>query len=299
MKITFLGTSSMIPTKQRNAFSILVSHENENILVDCGEGTQRQLRMINFSPPKITKILLTHWHGDHILGLPGLIQTLATSNYAKTLEIYGPKGTKKFFELIMKMFVNKEKINIAVTEIEKNGVFYKNDLISIEAIYLEHTTHCIAYSIIENSKRKIDLRYVSKYGLTKHPLLGKLQKGEDIVYNNKKILADKATFVINGKKITIITDTRLCNACYEIAKDSDLLISEATFRKDLKEKASEYMHLTSEQAALIAKKSKSKKLVITHISQRYKEDESKDIESEAKKTFKNTIVAKDLMSLSL
>ncbi|MBI2671246.1 ribonuclease Z [Candidatus Woesearchaeota archaeon] len=300
MKITFLGTGSMMPTKERSAFSILVSHENENILVDCGEGTQRQLRFIEFSPAKITKILITHWHGDHVLGLPGLIQTLAASNYQKTLEIYGPKGTKNFIKKIMGLFVMvmEEKLKIKIIEITKNGIFYENNLIKLESIRLQHTTSCLAYSITEANKRKINLDYLKKFGLVKHPLLGNLQKGSPIIYKGKKITPEKATFIKMGKKISIITDTKLCKECFNIAKNSDILICESTFMANLKNKAAEYMHLTTEQAALIAKKSNCKKLILTHISQRYKESNSKEMENQAKKIFKDSCVARDLLIIN-
>ena len=103
IKITFLGTGSMVPTKERNATSLLLSYKSENILVDCGENTQRQLKIAGISPTKLTKILITHWHGDHVLGLPGLFQTLAASNYKKTLKIYGPKKTTYFINLLNKI----------------------------------------------------------------------------------------------------------------------------------------------------------------------------------------------------
>ena len=101
MQILFLGTSSMVPTKERNQNGILISHGSEGILVDCGEGMQRQLKIVGVSLTKITKILISHWHGDHVLGLPGLIQSMSAAGYEKTLMIYGPLGTKKFME---KMF---------------------------------------------------------------------------------------------------------------------------------------------------------------------------------------------------
>ena len=99
INITFLGTSSMIPTEDRNHSSIFLSYKNEGILIDCGEGTQRQLRIKKIKPSKITKLLITHWHGDHVLGIPGLIQNLGAHNYSKTLEIYGPKNSKKYLSI--------------------------------------------------------------------------------------------------------------------------------------------------------------------------------------------------------
>ena len=243
--------------------------------------------------------MITHWHGDHILGLPGLIQTLAASNYQSILEIYGPVNSKKYFDNINKMFINQNKISIKLIEIKKNGLFYKDGYLSIEAIYLNHTSPCLAYSIKENDKRKINIDYTKKFGLTKDPLLGKLQKGLTINYKGKKITPEKGTIIVKGKKITLVTDTSLCKEAIDISKDSDLLICESTFTKELANKAKEYQHLTSEQAAQIAKQSKSKRLILTHISQRYKLDEAKKIEDEAKKIFKNVIVAKDFLKIEI
>src|SRR3989344_4860893 len=116
--IVFLGTSCMKPTKERNQTSVFLSYKNEGIMFDCGEGAQRQLRLANVKPTKITKILLSHWHGDHILGLPGLLQTIGSENYEGTLEIYGPKGSKKFFENMKKSFFFEENLSTEIKEVE-------------------------------------------------------------------------------------------------------------------------------------------------------------------------------------
>ncbi len=295
MKITFLGTSAMVPTKERNHPSILINYDRENILIDCGENTQRQLKFINFSPNKITKLLISHWHGDHILGIPGLIQTLGANNYEKTLEIYGPKNSKNFMKKIINSFLLENKIKYKVHEV--NGKFFENENFYLEATYLNHSAPCLSFSLIEKPKRKMNLTYLKKFKLTKHPLLGELQKGKDIIYLNKKIKVKDATFIVKGKKITYLSDTLFHPSCIKAAKNSDLLISEATFANDFKEKAKEYSHLTAEQAAQIAKKAKAKQLILTHFSQRYKTTE--ELEKEAKKIFKNTIAAKDFTTINL
>jgi len=295
MKITFLGTSAMVPTKERNHPSILINYDKENILLDCGENTQRQLKFINFSPNKITRLLISHWHGDHILGIPGLIQTLGANNYEKTLEIYGPKNSKLFMKKIINSFLLENKIKYKVHEVK--GKFFENDDFYLEATYLKHSAPCLSFSLIEKNKRKMNLSYLKKFNLTRDPLLGELQKGKDIVYNNKKIKAKNATFLIKGKKITYISDTLFNNSCINAAKNADILISEATFANDFKEKAKEYSHLTAAQSALIAKKAKVKQLILTHFSQRYKNIEQ--LEKEAKKIFKNTIMAKDFMQIEI
>jgi len=283
-EITFLGTSCGIPTKERNTFSALLRYNNENILIDCGEGTQIQLRKIDISPTKITKILISHLHGDHILGLPGLIQTIRTSDLNKEITIYGPRNTKKFMNSLLSLFINDFK-NIKIIEISK-GKFFENNDFELWTEKLDHSIDCLAYSLIEKDKRKINLKFMKKFKLTKSPLLGDLQKGKTINFKGHKITPNQATFIKKGKKITFVMDTKLCNPAISISKNSDILICESTYANDHKDKALEFKHLTSQQAALIAKKSKSKQLILTHFSQRYKT--LNDLEKQAKKVFKNT-----------
>ena len=293
MKLTFLGTSSMLPTKNRNTTAILVNHKVDNILIDCGEGTQRQLRKANISPTKITKLLITHWHGDHVLGIPGLLESLAKLGYNKTLKVYGPKGTKKFFKEVYNIFIRQcNKIDMEIKEMTKNGIVSDEKDLAISALKLDHTSTCYGYSIQEKDKRRINLKHTQKFGLTKHPLLGKLQQGKTITYEGKKITPKEGTILIPGKKITICLDTKTTKSMINFAENSDILVSEATLSNDLEKEAKKYKHMTPKHAAEIAKKSKSKKLIITHLSQRYKDP--KTLEKEAKKTFKNTIAAKDL-----
>ena len=290
MEIIFLGTSGMHPTKERNLFSVLFRYKSENILIDCGEGTQRQLRMINIPSTKTNKILLTHLHGDHINGLPGLLQNLQANQYSKDLEIYGPVGLKKLMYHIFE--IAGLRMRVKINEI-KSGIIYKSKDFYVEAKELQHSSKVYGYSFTEHDKRKINMNYLKKFNLKRHVLLGNLQKGKDVVYNGKKIKAKDATTLVKGRKLSLITDTVYCDNCIKLAKDSDLLVCECTFSKELKDKAKAFKHLTSEDAANIAKKSKSKKLILTHFSQRYKDTES--LVKEAKKIFKNTVDAKDFM----
>ena len=290
MEIIFLGTSGMHPTKERNLFSVLFRYKSENILIDCGEGTQRQLRMINIPSTKTNKILLTHLHGDHINGLPGLLQNLQANQYSKDLEIYGPVGLKKLMYHIFE--IAGLRMRVKINEI-KSGIVYKSKDFYVEAKELQHSSKVYGYSFTEHDKRKINMNYLKKFNLKRHVLLGNLQKGKDVVYNGKKIKAKDATILVKGRKLSLITDTVYCDNCIKLAKDSDLLVCECTFSKELKDKAKAFKHLTSEDAANIAKKSKSKKLILTHFSQRYKDTER--LVKEAKKIFKNTVDAKDFM----
>ncbi len=297
IKIIFLGTSDAIPTVKRNHTSILFNYKNENILVDCGEGTQRQFRKAGLNPCKLTKILITHWHGDHILGLPGLLQTLAFNGYNRSLFIYGPKGTKKLMRNLLKTFIFVGKLNLKVEEI-REGRFFENEDFYLEAKKMEHGALCLAYSFVKKGKIKIDKEKLKKVKLPEGPWLNKLKQGKDIVYKEKKYKVKDLTYKEKDKKISFVLDTSINSRIVNFVKDSDLLICEATFSHDLKDKAKEYGHLTASQAAEIAKKSKTKKLFLTHLSQRY-EKNPKKLLNEAKKIFKNCFLAKDLDSIIL
>ena len=297
MKIIFLGTASLSPLKDRNPTSVFINYKDQNILVDCPEGTQRQLRTIGISPTKVNKVLITHWHGDHVFGLVPLLQTMVMAQYHKTLEIFGPRNSKKFLDKIMKTFVSRQGLKYNLKEINKNGKFFENEDFYLEARKLDHATPCLGYALIEKDKRVIDIKYMDQFKLTKHPLLGKLKKGIDINYKGSNISAKKATILKKGKKISVVLDTKICKGCFDLAKNSDVLIIESTFLKELENLASERKHLTAEQAALIAKKSNVKNLYLTHFSQRYKN--TSGAEKEAKSVFKNTICAKDFTEINL
>ena len=294
MKVYILGNACMAPTPKRNAFGVLINFEGENILVDAGEGVQQQLMRIKFYPSNIDKILITHLHGDHLWGLFGLLQSIKASGVRKKIDIYGPNGFKKVLREVLGRFINLDFINF--NEVRKPIVFEEKKYF-VKAKKLKHSTACLGYSFIEKDRRKINLDYVKKFGLVKHPLLGKLQKGEDIVYKGKKISVEKGTKLVKGRKISFVMDTLFNKNCVELAKGADLLICESTFLEEDKDKAREYKHLTAKQAAMISKKGNVGKLVLTHFSQRYKDD--KVFEKEARKVFKNSFIAKELEPISL
>lgn len=296
MQITFLGTSSMVPTKERNQIAVFLSYGSEGILFDCGEGTQRQFKIAGISLTKVTKILISHWHGDHVLGLPGLIQSLSSMDYSNKLEIYGPVGTKERMENVFKAFVFDKRINFSVKEV-KSGIFFENNDFRLEAYPLEHGIETLGFRFVEKNKRKIDMKKVKKFNIPVGPLLGKLQQGKSIEFNNKKIMSEDVTYPESGKKIAYITDTVLCNNCYKIADNADLLVCEATYSSKLVGKSEEYGHMTAKQAAQLANKSNTKQLVLIHFSARYKN--TQELEEDARDIFDNVICANDFMKIEL
>ncbi|MFH0752403.1 MAG: ribonuclease Z [archaeon] len=300
MEIVFLGTSSMIPTKDRNHTAIALIYKGELMLFDCGEGTQRQIRLARLAPSKLTKLFITHWHGDHVLGIPGLVQTLGGINYENTLEIFGPQKTKEFINKILNAFLCENKINILTKDVTEGKVIETDDY-QIKAIKLEHGPPTLAYSFEEKDKLRINLNYLKKFGLEKHPILKDLQQGKNIKWNGKTIKSKDATTIKKGKKICIILDTgmtaQLEKKLTAFAKDADILIMETTFGEELADKAKAYGHLHVSQAAKLAKKAKVKKLFLTHFSQRYRDVE--ELKVQATKIFKNTECAKDLLKIEL
>ena len=299
MEIVFLGTSSMVPTKERSQSSVFIGYKNDGILVDCGEGTQRQFKITGLPLTKVTKILISHWHGDHVLGLPGLVQTLRSSTTEHYLQVFGPKGTKEQFEHMEKAFYMENEstgLTLEVNDVEKEAVFENADFY-IKAGKLHHSVPCLGYAIVEKDKVHINVNAVKKLGLPEGPMLGQLQQGKPVSWKGRQVKPDEVTYTTKGKKVAVIMDTELCNTAVELAEGSDLLICEATYANELEEKASGYKHLTAGQAAMIANKAGVAKLVLTHFSQRYKNTQK--LEEDARITFDNVICAKDFMRLKV
>jgi ribonuclease Z len=293
--ILFLGTGCMQPTKQRNHAAILLRFNKENLLFDCGEGTQRQMRIAGFKPAKITRLFISHWHGDHVFGIPGLLSSMGADQFTEKLEIYGPKGSKKYLSNLFKSFAAKDIIPYEVHEIS-SGKIFDNEEFMVEAYPLKHSVPCMGYSFIEKERRRINVAKAKKLSL-EGPILGKLQKGKSVVVNGIKIESEEVTYLVPAKKISYVTDTTECDGANTLAKDADLLILEGTLLDELEENAIKSKHLTVKQAAIIASENNAKKLILTHISQRYKN--SSEIIDEAKNYFDNTVVAEDFMKLKI
>ncbi|MCR4327020.1 MAG: ribonuclease Z [Nanoarchaeota archaeon] len=291
VEITFLGTADQIPSKGRNHTSILINFNEENVLVDCGEGTQRQFRKAELNPCKITRILITHWHGDHVLGLPGLLSTLASSGYNKTLFIYGPKGIDEKIRKMLEVFNFYKNYEIKVKEVESGVLLDQKDFF-ISCEEMEHGVPALSYSFTVKGTSRIDKAKLKKSGLPEGPLLQKIKEGKDVTYNGKKFKAKDLIYEEENKKVSVVLDTKLNKRILPFVKDSDIFISEGTYSKDLEKEAEEHLHMTVSQAAEIAKKGKVKKLIITHVGSRHSKN-IKELLSEAKGIFKETTLARD------
>ena len=283
----------MIPTAKRSHTAILLNYKNESILIDCGEGTQRQFKIAKLSPSRLTRILLTHWHGDHVLGLPGLLETLHQSDCQRTLQIYGPRKIKDRVNQMKSLFNINTKTE--TTEVS-NRVFETKEFI-IEAEPMQHGTPALAYSFTIKEKLRLDKAKLKKLKIPHGPHMKQLQQGRSIKLEGKTITPKQVAYKEQGRKVAFILDTKMNPNTIKIAKDADILVCEASFTEEIDSKAREN-HLTAKDAATIAKKAKVKQLILTHLSQRYDYD-NKPIENEAKKIFKNTKITKDLDEIEL
>ncbi len=294
MQITFLGTSCMMPTKERNPSAVFLQFKSDGILFDCGEGTQRQMKIAGIPLSKVTKICVSHWHGDHILGLPGMLLTIASLELSRSVEIYGPRGSKKAFQALFGGIEFETKFNIKITEVHE-GKFFEDEDYELESLPMKHPVPCIAFAFIEKDRRRIKVDYVKKLGIPEGPLLGKLQQGHSIEFKGKKVSPEDATTLVKGRKIVFMTDTLVNDNCFKLASNADLLIIDSTYSSKLKDKAVEHGHLTALEAGQIASRAGVKKLVLTHFSARYKN--TSELEEDARTAFDNVICAHDFMRI--
>ena len=295
--IVFLGTGSAIPTLSRNHNAIIFNYKNRNFLIDCGEGTQRQIRKAKLNICKITDILITHMHGDHIFGLPGLLHTLSKSGYNRELMIYCPKGAAKK----MKQFLDLTGVHGIDYKIkEVRGKFIDNPYFSISSLALDHDVTCNGYMFEEKDRLRIDKKKLSKYNI-KGKEVGKLIRKKNVKIDGKLIKYKDLTFLEKGRKISFVFDTKYCSNVDKLIKNSDVAVMEGVFLGNTsigKEMSKKYKHLTLEESARAGKKGKVKELIISHISQRY-EFKEKFLLKEVKKIYKNVRIANDLMKVTI
>lgn len=298
-ELTFLGTSAMVPTKERNVQAVFLKYDTEGILFDCGEGTQRQMNIAGINRFSVTRIFISHWHGDHVAGLVGLIQTLGKTEEAVSLDIHGPLGTKERMHHLLRSCVFDQRVALQIFEHSprKPTVVCETSEWKVCAAPMNHTTPTIGYAFIETDRRRIKMSILKKMGVPEGPHLQQLQKGNSITHNGKKIDVDAVTELVPGKKIVIIPDTAPCSGALELAQDADVLISEATYSSVHAEKAEQHLHMTGAQAAMLANQANAKKLILTHFSQRY--PSVKEIEEDAKTYFPGVVCAHDFMHVKL
>ena len=297
MELTFLGTSSAVPSKHRNHASVTLKAFGEVMMFDCGEGTQRQLAKAKISPMKIDKIFISHLHGDHILGLPGLIQSMGFRGRVEPLHIYGPYGISQLNEIICHFGYFAIDFPIEFHELV-DGKIIENDEYIVECVKTKHNVYNLSYSVYEKKKPRFLREKAMELGVKPGPDFGKLHNGFEVKVGEKVIKPEQVLGKERqGTKIVYSGDTKPCEAMIEFAKGATVLIHESTYKAEDEKKATNNFHSTSTQAARIAKEAKVDKLILTHISTRYTKID--DVEKEAIEIFKNTKVAYDFMKYEI
>jgi ribonuclease Z len=302
MEILFLGTGAGVPAKMRNVSSLVLKLLDERgslWLFDCGEATQHQILHTSIKPRRIEKIFITHLHGDHIYGLPGLLSSRSFQGGDSLVTVYGPKGMKEYIDISLQVSGTYLKYPLEIIEVVE-GIVFEDDQFLVEARKLDHGIISYGYRVIEKDRPgSLLVEKLKEANIPPGPLYKKIKAGEDIVLEDGTRL-DSSQFRgedIKGRIVTILGDTRLCDNAYTLALQADLLIHEATFAKDEEQLAHDYLHSTTRQAAMVAKEAGVKQLCLTHISSRYDKKASQLLVEEAREVFPTTVIAEDFKEL--
>lgn len=300
LKVVFLGTGGSVPTPKRSLPAIVIERKGEQIMFDCGEGVQRQMIKAKTGFHRKMKVFISHMHGDHVLGLPGMLQTMALLNRERKIDIYGPLGIKNFLECVKETVQFVLTFEVEIHEMESEGVICDEKEYYVQTVRSNHVIPSLAYAFVEKSRPgKFYPEKAESLGVPEGPLWSELQSGKSVKLSNGRVILPKEVMgkARTGRKVVYSGDTRPFGKFVRFTANADMLIHDATLGDELAERAKEDGHSTPTQAAEIAKKAKVKKLVLTHISARY--DNAEILLKQAKKLFKNTVVAEDFMKLEI
>jgi ribonuclease Z len=299
MELWFLGTSAGMPIAGRNVTSVaLRMPQNRGTfwLFDCGEGTQHQLLRTPLRLSRLEKLFITHLHGDHLFGLPGLLSSRASLGGTEPLELYGPPGLREYTESALRISGTHLGYPLHIREIGEGTVFEDRNF-SVEAALLDHRIECFGYRVAELPRAgALNSRLLADLGVPSGPEYGKLKSGQDVTLEDGRIIrsSDVIGAPLPGRVVVVLGDTRPCLNAVKLARGADLLIHEATFAHDLAEKAEEYGHSTATQAAETAREAGVGRLIFTHFSSRYKPEDLAVLEAEARSTFTSADAAVEL-----
>ncbi|SOC36004.1 ribonuclease Z [Ureibacillus acetophenoni] len=303
MQLQFLGTGAGMPSKERNtsALALKLLEERGTIwLFDCGEATQHQILHTTIRPRKIEKIFITHLHGDHIFGLPGLLSSRSFLGGEDTLTIYGPKGLREWVQFSFEISNTHITYAIEYVEIEE-GVIFEDDQFIVTAMELEHVIQCFGFRIEQKAlPGELLIDKARELGVPKGPLLGKLKNGEDITLENGQVILSKEVTSPpkRGFVVTILGDTRVCENSKLLSREADIVVHEATFDHTTASHAANYGHSTNVEAAQIAKEAGSNYLILNHISARFLPSDIQTLLLEAKEIFPNSYIVNDFNQFS-
>lgn len=298
MKLYFLGTGAALPGKKRNVSSTALLFRNNNVLVDCGEGTQRQIQWCNFSFMKISHVFITHFHLDHILGLFGLMESMKLNDRKKALNIVGPSGIRKLIDDLISIGLIKRDFPLRTTKVSDGSEIGVNGM-TVKSFENTHGPNSLGYVFEEHTRPgKFDKEKALELGIPEGPLYGMLQRGREIEVNGRTIAPDRVLGPPRpGLKVVFSGDTYRCPRLVEVARNADVLVHEATYGDKEKGKAREYLHSTAKIAAEAAEKAEVRNLFLNHISTRY--EKADVLLMEARQIFEESYLAKDLLEVQV
>ncbi len=286
LRVTFLGTAGAIPTTDRNPSGVFVAREGEELLFDAGEGTQRQ--MMRFGTGfSVSQLFVTHCHGDHVLGIPGLLQTMAFNDREEPLAIHAPHGTRRRIKGLINALGNRPSFPVRINEVGDGDVAYRGEGYEVRAFETDHDTRSVGYALVEDDRKgRFDRERAEELGVPVGPKFSRLHEGESVeledgtVVEPEQVVGDPRP----GRSLVYTGDTRPTEATVAVADDPDLLIHDATFADDGADRAAETAHSTARQAAEIANRAGADRLALLHLSSRYA-GHTADHEEQAREVF--------------
>ena len=305
MQLTFLGTSAGVPTRTRNVTAMLLHLQHPTQpglwLFDCGEGTQHQLLHTAFHPGKIDRIFISHLHGDHLFGLPGLICSRSMAGNVLPLTLYGPKGLKEYVETSLRLSGSWTDFPLEIVEISP-GIILDDGLRKVSAYPLNHPVECYGYRVEEHDKPgALDGKRLIAAGVPFGPLFQRLKAGESVTLDDGRTIHGKDFIApaTPGKKVAIFGDTAPCESALEMARDVDVMVHEATLEAAMAEKANSRGHSSTEQTAQLARAARAKRLIVTHVSSRYDAEGCRRLLAECRNYFQECELAEDFATFTL
>ncbi|HEX7063658.1 MAG TPA: ribonuclease Z [Bacillales bacterium] len=304
MDLYFLGTGGGVPSKERNVTSIalrMLAERGAIWLFDCGEATQQQILRTPIKLSKVEKIFITHLHGDHIFGLPGLMASRSFQEDESPLAIYGPEGIRSFVETALSVSGTHLRYPYEIVEVDSEGTVMEDEHVTVRAAKLEHGISSFGYRVAEHDRQgALDAERLKAEGVPPGPLYRRLKDGEVVELDDGRVIhgSDYIGPTKPGQKVAVLGDTRPCEAVVDLAAGVDVLVHEATFMEEDREKAHRYYHSTTLDAAKKARTAGADALILTHISSRYQGEETNFLK-EARSVFPNTFLAKDFWSFEV